>query len=146
MTATFHFVIVPGAWHQPEAYEKLVNALRSLGHSTVVPRLPSCDAPEPQKATCSADAEAVRSQILESIDTVDKDIVVVAHSYGGIPAGGAAYGLGKVARAKEGKKGGLIGLVYVSGFIVPGNLSLLDIMGGTHAPYVEPNQVITSDS
>lgn len=140
MTASFHFVVVPGAWHQPEAYEKLAHVLRNLGHSAVAPRLPSCEAPEPEKATCSGDAEAVRRQILESIDTVDKDIVVVAHSYGGIPAGGATYGLGKIARAKEGKIGGVVGLVYVSGFIVPENMSLLQIMGGTHAPYVEPNQ------
>ena len=139
--ATFQFVVVPGAWHQPEAYEKLVNALKNLGHSALVPSLPSCDAQDPQDATCSADAEAVRKQIVSSIDTVDKDIVVVAHSYGGIPAGGAAHGLSKIARAKEGKKGCVIGLVYVSGFIVPENSSLLEIMGGNHAPYVEPDQV-----
>ncbi len=139
--ATFQFVLVPGAWHQPEAYEKLVNALKSLRHSVLVPSLPSCDAEDPQKATCSADAEVVRRRILHSIDTVDKDIVVVAHSYGGIPAGGAAHGLSKIARAKEGKKGGVIGLVYVAGFIVPENSNLVEIMGGKHAPYVEPDQV-----
>ena len=139
--ASFHFVVVPGAWHQPEAYEKLVNALKSLGHSALVPSLPSCDAEDPQEATCSADAGAIRKQILHLIDTVDKDIVVVAHSYGGIPAGGAARGLSKMARAKEGKKGGVIGLVYVAGFIVPENSNLVEIMGGRHAPYVEHDQV-----
>lgn len=141
--ATSHpsFVVVPGAWHQPEAYEKLVTSLRKAGYSAVVISLPSCNAQNPQKATCSADAEAVRKQILHSMDADGKYIVIVCHSYGGIPGGGAAFGLSKTARARQGKKGGVTGLVYVAGFVVPETSSLLDIMGGKHAQYLDPIQV-----
>ena len=63
-------------------------------------------------------------------------MILVAHSYGGIPAGGAAYGLSKYAREKDGRKGGIVGLVYMSAFVVPEGLSLLDYFGGKHAPYL----------
>ena len=140
------FLIIPGAWHQPEAYEKLVTSLRNAGYSANVTSLPSCNAQDPQNATCSADAEAVRKEILGSIDADGKDLVVVCHSYGGIPGGGAAYGLSKTARGKDRKEGGVIGLIYVSGIIVSEKTSLLKTIGGQHAPYVEPHQVITSSN
>lgn len=107
----------------------------------MVPSLPSCDTHAPQTSSCSADAEAVRKQILNLIDAEGKDVVVLCHSYGGIPAGGAASGLSKRARVKDGKKGGVIGLVYMSDFVVPAKSSLLEMMGGKHAPYVNPDQV-----
>lgn len=135
------FVIVPGAWHQPEIYQKLVTHLNKAGYSAVVTSLPSCNTEDPQQATCSADAEAVRKRILQLMDANGKDVVVVCHSYGGIPGGGAAYGLSKLSRAKEGKKGGVTGLIYISGFVVPERSSLLEIMGGQHAPYLDPDQV-----
>lgn len=138
------FVIVPGAWHQPEMYEKLVPFLDNAGYSAVIISLPSCDTQDPQKVTCSTDAEAIRRQIVRSIEADGKDIVVVCHSYGGIPGGGAAYGLSKTARAKEEKKGGITGLIYVSGFVVPEGSSLLETMGGKHAPYVDADKVSTS--
>ena len=140
------FLIVPGAWHQPKAYEKLVTSLRNAGYSTDVASLPSCNTQDPEKATCSADAEAVRKEILRSIDAGGKDLVVVCHSYGGIPGGGAAYGLSKAARARDGKEGGVMGLIYVAGFVVHERSSLLETLGGQHAPYVDTHTVITSSS
>ena len=135
------FVIVPGAWHPPAAFEKLLTHLKNAGYQASIPSLPSCDTSEPKIASCSSDAEAVRKQILALIETEGKDVVVVCFSYGGIPGGGAASGLSKGARIKEGKKGGIIGLAYISGFVVPENLSVLEMMGGKHAPYVNENQV-----
>ena len=105
-----------------------------------MPALPSCNPPDATSTTCAKDADAVRDAILPLLDE-DKDVLVIAHSYGGIPAGGAAYGLSTGQRKKEGKKGGVIGLVYISAFVVPGNVSLLTVMGGKHAPYVIENQV-----
>ena len=122
-------------------YKELVTSLKGAGCSAVVSSLPSCDAQDPHKVTCSTDAEAIRKQIMHSTEADEKDIVVVCHSYGGIPGAGAAHGLSKIARAKEGKKGGVIGLIYISGFVVPEGSSLLDIMGGRHAPYLGADQV-----
>ena len=134
-------VVVPGAWHHPDAYETFVSHLVKAGFPTVVTKLPSCDTQQPESTSCLTDAEAVSKQILALIDTDGKDVVVVCHSYGGIPAASAASGLSKRARTNEGKNGGVIGLVYITAFVVPKNLSLLDVMGGKHAPYVDADQV-----
>jgi len=135
------FLIVPGAWHQREAYGKFVTHLDKAGYSAVVTNLPSCNTHDPQKTTCSIDAEAVRKQIVDLTEAGGRDIVVVCHSYGGIPGGAAASGLSKSARMREGKNGGVTGLVYISGFLVPEKSSLLETMGGKHAPYVDLDQV-----
>ena len=66
---------------------------------------------------------------------------MIAHSYGGIPAAGAVYGLSKTTRRQDGKKGGVIGLIYVSAFVVPKGRSLVEFLGGKHAPYLIPDQV-----
>ena len=134
-------VIVPGAWHQPSAYGKLVTALESKGYTAVATSLPSCNADEPLKASCSTDAAAVRSQVLSLLDNENKDVILLCHSYGGIPGGGAASGLSKRARRQDGKESGILGLVYLTAFLVPEKSSLLEAMGGKHAPYVIPDQV-----
>ena len=135
------FVIVPGAWHPPSCYDVIVTHLRAAGYPTLVTSLPSLNAREPATATCIADAESVRQQFLPLIETEGRDIVLVTYSYGGIPGGGAAYGLSKSTRTREGDKGGIIGLVYISSFVVPEGVSLLHMMGGKHAAYVKENQV-----
>ncbi len=66
---------------------------------------------------------------------------MLCHSYGGIPGGGAAAGLSTVTRARDGLKGGVLGLAYVAGFVVPENATLLQVMGGKHAPYVVSDNV-----
>ena len=134
-------VIVPGAWHPTAAYEPFVNALDTAGYSALTVKLPSLNSQDPQKESCSADAEAVRQEILPLIEKQEKDIVVLCHSYGGIPGGGAAYGLSKASRVKHGQKGGVVGLVYLCAFVVPEKSSLLQVMGGKHAPYVVADQV-----
>ena len=137
------FLIISGAWHVPSLYSNLVTLLRKSGYSATVPSLPSCDAHSPHNTTCSADAEAIRKQIIDLIESDGKDIVLICHSYGGVPGGAAAYGLSKISRAKEGKKGGVIGLIYVCGFAVTEGSSLLGMLGGKHAPYVVENEVPT---
>ena len=135
------FLIISGAWHVPSLYSSLITLLGKSGYSASVPSLPSCDAQHPRNATCSTDAEAIRRQIIDLIEPDGKDVVLVCHSYGGVPGGAAAYGLSKVARAREGKKGGVIGLIYMCGFLITEGSSLLGTLGGKHAPCVVENQV-----
>lgn len=68
-------------------------------------------------------------------------MIVLAHSYGGVPAAGAAHGLSKATRTKDGKTGGVLGLIYMCAFIVPKVASELDYIGGKHAPFVRESQV-----
>ncbi|KAG8526453.1 uncharacterized protein KY384_000046 [Bacidia gigantensis] len=134
-------VIVPGAWCPAGLYQDFVVHLNNAGLSASVVDLPTCDVQDPVSVTVATDTQAVRDRILSLLDTENKDIIVLCHSYGGIPGGGGAAGLSKNARIREGKENGIVCLVYMTAFIVPEGPSLLDVMGGKHAPYVSENQV-----
>ncbi|CAO1605810.1 MAG: hypothetical protein LQ349_006656 [Xanthoria aureola] len=132
-------VIVPGAWHPASLYDGFVSRLQESGYGAVVAAYPSVDSPNPKTATCEQDAQAVRQQCLSLIENESKDVLLVCHSYGGIPGGGAAAGLSKKERVQKGKQGGILGLVYMSAFVVPEGSSLLTFLGGKHAPYLVPD-------
>lgn len=134
-------VVVPGAWHPSTLYKTLENALRGYGYTAITANHPSLNSRNPQADSCSADADEVRRYILRLVECDGRDVVVLCHSYGGISGGGAAHGLSKTSRVKQGQNGGVIGLVYLSAFVVPENATLLQIMGGKHAPYLVPDQV-----
>lgn len=59
--------------------------------------------------------------------------------YGGVSASGAAHGLSKVSRAKAGKGSGVLGIVYIAGFLIPTGLNMDGMIGPP--PYLVPNQV-----
>ncbi|KAL8747124.1 MAG: hypothetical protein Q9190_000947 [Brigantiaea leucoxantha] len=132
-------VIVPGAWHPESAYLDVSTHLQDAGYPVVVARLPSLNPDNPSASTCAVDGDAVRDILLSLIDD-GKDIFLLNHSYGGVPGGAAAHGLSKAEVERQGKKGGVLGLVYMSSFVVPENLSLLDYLGGQHPPYLQKNQ------
>lgn len=138
---TTAFVIVPGAWSPPACYSKLVHELEVAGFYATALRLPSFDTSDPSSTSCTVDAEAVRADILPLIEEQGKDVVIVCHSYGGVPAGGAARGLSKAARARMGKQGGIVALIYMTAFIVPQGSSVVEMMGGHHPPWVQQDQV-----
>ena len=137
-------VIVPGSWHPAAAYTAFATALNNAGFPTHIASYPSLDPSDPTTATCQADATAIRSQLLQLLDDKNdesRDIIVLPHSYGGNPSAGAAHGLSKAAREREGKRGGVLGLVYMTAFCVPGGACTLDLLGGKHAPFVNVDHV-----
>lgn len=135
------FLIIPGAWHPAALYEGFVSRLQEAGYGAVVATYPSCNSKSPKTATCEQDAKVLRQQCLSLIEDEGKDLLLVCHSYGGIPGGGAAAGLSKKERLQIGKEGGVLGLVYMSAFVVPEGTSLLAFLGGKHAPYLVPDTV-----
>lgn len=129
-------VVVPGAWHPSAAYRPITSALMDAGFESSVASLPSFNTNDPSSASCKADATALRRQILSHIDEAGHDIVLLVHSYGGIPASGASYGLSKKSREREGKKTAVLGMIYMSAFVVPEEQSLIEYLGGSHPPYL----------
>lgn len=98
------FVLIPGAWHFGECYDDLVDALSKTGYTAHHITLPSVST-EPPPETFEPDVQAIREKVQSIIDK-GNDVVVVAHSYGGIPsseamkyfAQNAGEGKGKVKR------------------------------------------------
>ena len=123
-------VLVPGAWHSPIHYDLLFSQLRNFGYPIVSGPLPSCDSPHPRTETVAGDAEYVRKTLLLPLINAGKDVVLVMHSYGGCPGSTAAAGLSKAAQTAAGKPGGIIGLIFMCGFIAHEGDSLLSTLPG----------------
>lgn len=122
-------VIVPGAWHSPEAFGQIISLLEKDGYKVVTFQLPSVD-PDPEDIPLTHDIETVRSALVKEIEGAGNDVLLVAHSYGGVPASRALDGLTKKEREAKGLNGGVIRLVLITAVLVPDNVSVQEGMGG----------------
>jgi len=110
-------VLVPGAWHQPAIYSGVVENLSKAGYSSVSLPLPSVGA-NPPHSDFSGDVAAIRN-CLTNLVSEEKDVILVVHSYSGLPGGEAPKGLAKKDRESHGLKGGVIRYVVINGFATP---------------------------
>ncbi|MFF2521277.1 alpha/beta fold hydrolase [Streptomyces liangshanensis] len=86
------YVMIPGAWHGGWSWVPVAKRLRAAGHQAVTLTLPGLgegDDPRDRRLDAAAD-HIVR--VVEDHDL--SDVVLVAHSWGGYPANGAAGRLG----------------------------------------------------
>jgi hypothetical protein len=120
-------VLIPGAWHAPDSFSPLSKYLESHGYTVHGIHHTSVNSVPPQK-DMSNDIANIRSNITKLTDQ-GRDIVVLMHSYGGVPGSSAADGLLASQRSKEGKKGGITHLIYCTSFALPQGVSL---MNATH--------------
>ncbi|KAF4816112.1 hypothetical protein CGCSCA5_v006827 [Colletotrichum siamense] len=118
-------ILVHGAWHSPAHYREFLDILEKKGYPCVCPSLPSGRNPSPENPP-EADVRCIREAIQEVADQ-GKEIIGIAHSYGGIIATEAFAGFGVKTRAAEGKAGGVKWLVYCCAFIMEGNETMYDI-------------------
>lgn len=105
-------VLVPGAFGTPAGFDKMIPYLNGL--QTHPGAYPSSNPPDPMNASCSDDIAALRRTLLSLLDQ-QRDLVILAHSYGGVVAGGAAKGLDRASRAAQGQTSAVVGLIYVAG-------------------------------
>ncbi|KAI2612155.1 uncharacterized protein GGS25DRAFT_528858 [Hypoxylon fragiforme] len=124
------FVIVPGALALPSKYTNLFEALGAKGYELTGVHYPSVgfrDSPHKEVLpTLHDDAVTVAEAVIRLADE-GKD----GHSYGGLPITEALKikGVIKADRQKEGKKGGLVRLAYMTGIVAPVGSSATDILG-----------------
>ncbi|PYI09347.1 alpha/beta-hydrolase [Aspergillus sclerotiicarbonarius CBS 121057] len=135
MASTPTIVLVPGAWCTPIIYDPLRAILTSRGLPSISPAHPSIGA-EPPSKTLADDVAHLRSELVALIEE-GKDVVVVLHSYGGVVGSGAVEGLGKAERAQQGKQGGVVLVVYMTAFVLPKGVSLVDMLGGQFLPFMK---------
>ena len=135
-------LILPGAWFSPSTYDAFISRLQHLSFPTAYAPYPSLDPSDPATADAATDTAAVlKGSLLPLIEDQGKDVVLVMHSYGGVPGSAAAKGLSKAQRGREGKLGGVVGLIHVSGFVLPGGASVADGQGGRLPAWVKENEV-----
>ncbi|OAG00818.1 alpha/beta-hydrolase [Paraphaeosphaeria sporulosa] len=125
-------LFVPGAWHLPSCYDLVSAPLSAAGYSTVSVALPSnSHNPVP---SFEPDISAIRAALAPLVEA-GKDVVVVAHSYGSVPANEAIKGLTRREREARGEQGGVVHYVFLSAFITPVGVSLMDALQNKDLPW-----------
>ncbi len=126
--------LIPGAFHSSACFDSLRSHLQSLSHSSAAYTLPSIGSPSPLTADAIADGIFIRSRLEDLVET-GSEVLLVAHSYAGIPGAAAARGLSRRERQQVGKKGGVIGLAFISAVLTKVGESCIQKMGGEYPSY-----------
>ncbi|KAL9123647.1 MAG: hypothetical protein Q9175_008320 [Cornicularia normoerica] len=135
--ATIVVVICHGSYHTPEPYQPFLTALKAQGIEAYCPQLPSSDLrlmnvgeisnpdydrdPPPNGYPQPADDAKVLNKLLSQLITDSgKHVLLVGHSAGAFTATMVAIPeLQAKPRKVKGALGGIIGLFYESGFMIP---------------------------
>jgi len=137
MASPFAVVICHGSYHTPEPYQPFLDALKSKGIEGYCPQLPTSDLtkldvgdPEnpdferdPPAAGLPQPADDVKTiqAVLKNLIKDGKKVVLIGHSSGGFAATASAT---PDVQAKNLKAGGVIGIFFVSAFVIPLNESV----------------------
>jgi pimeloyl-ACP methyl ester carboxylesterase len=120
MIETPTLLLVHGSWHGPWCWEKLTPELDRMGYKWATVSLPSVGTDIRAMGGLADDAAA--------IDAIAGDVVVVAHSYGGVPSTEARLG----QRVRH--------IVYLGAFMPDVGQSLVSLLPpGPLPPFVQAN-------
>ena len=134
-------VFFAGAFADPSCFDELAVSFKDAGYPVVYANVLSLNPSNPKDVTTSKDMQHTRENVLLPLLNDNKEVVVFVHSYGGVVGGAAAAGLSKASRSSEGKKGGVIGLLYLVGNIVGEGQTLLQAVGGAYPPFIKQDHV-----
>ncbi|KAK7702638.1 hypothetical protein SLS64_009601 [Diaporthe eres] len=114
-------LIVPGGMTPAAVYDPVVDEVTRRGHDIRAVQLPSVrlrseTGPVREPPTMYEDA-AVIAREAEALADMGRDVIIISHSYGGVPATESVRGLAKAVRAKEGKPGGVVRLAYMTSLV-----------------------------
>ncbi|KAL5357226.1 Alpha/beta hydrolase fold-1 [Aspergillus floccosus] len=119
-------IFCPGAWYPPTAFETLAAHFPDQNTHTVA-------FPSIQQATSirdlQPDIDALRTLVEQEV-SASKDVVIISHSWSGLPVNSALDGLSKTERQAAGKTGGVVKLIFISAFIPDVGESLIGAFGG----------------
>lgn len=114
-------LIVPGGMTPATVYDPVVEGVTKRGQDIRAVTLPSVrlhseTGPVREPPTMYEDAAFIAKEA-EALADAGRDVIIISHSYGGVPATESVRGLSKAARRKEGKPGGVVRLAYMTALI-----------------------------
>lgn len=121
-------VFVHGSWHSPEHFQPLFENLKAAGYECTGVSLPS-NQDEGIPYSLTDDTLAVRATVEGQL--AFNDVVVFAHSYGGVPTMNALEDLEKPRfRAHVGRETKVLAIGLMCAFWLPAGQSVLGMLGG----------------
>ena len=117
-------VIVPGSFAPANLYDGFVESLNRQNVKAVVISTPSVGRKE-VPATMSDDVEEVTNVVSKLLDE-GKQVVLMTHSYGGIPGTESLKNISRKARESRGKDGGVERIIYLTSVVLQPGTSNFD--------------------
>lgn len=109
-------VLVPGSFAVPANYTSITDVLKAEGHDVQAVHLPSVgpapNQPGPNPPPSMYDDAAYIASHVEKLADEGRDVILLPHSYGGVPTTQSTKGLTKAEREAQGKQGGIVELAY----------------------------------
>ena len=121
-----HLVLIHGSWHTPSIWSHLLPLLHAHGYTTHTPFNPSVSSAGPQ-VTHRTDATHIAA-LTRSLSDAGHLIILIMHSYGGVPGTESTRSLLRASREAAGQPGGIIALVYLSAFLLRKGECVADTM------------------
>lgn len=109
-------LLVHEAFHRPVHYESVSGALRDRGFTVVVPALATTGT---RAGLTYEDDVAAIEEVLAPLLNEGREVVIVAHSFGALPASQCTEGESVAERAECGLKGGVKHYINVCGLAYP---------------------------
>lgn len=116
-------VIVPGSFSIPSLYDSFVQDLEKNGVRAVVVKLASVGRKE-TPGTLSDDVDSI-SEVVTPLLDAGQEVVLLTHSYGGVPGSQSLEKLSDKARQANGGKG-IKKIIYMASVILPVGTSNMD--------------------
>jgi pimeloyl-ACP methyl ester carboxylesterase len=111
-------VIVPGAYHRPFHYRKIIDPLRAQGYEVLSFDLVVCGEEVDPEMSFFDDAALIKEHLLPLLDE-GKKAVIVSHSYGSLPVTALVEGETVAERTEKDLKGGIAAVINIAGFVFP---------------------------
>ncbi|KAI1753992.1 Alpha/beta hydrolase fold-1 [Xylaria castorea] len=142
-----YILLVTGSFAMASLYDDLVARVKAHGYDMKALHLPTVglapgvgrDTPAP---TMYDDAAFIAKEI-ETLADTGREIVLIAHSYGGMPATESMKGLSVQERQKQGKKGGVVRLAYKTVLLINPGHSAIEVFpppGEGERPGMQPDE------
>lgn len=122
-------LLVPGAWHLPAHYDKLLQIPTQHGYECEGVSLATVDPKDPPNTNADSDVEVISAAIKKTLSS-GKDVVLVTHSYGGIPVQSAAYSF--IDQNERSPR--VVAIAMMCTFLYPPQTALLAPLGSKPAP------------
>ncbi|KAL8798185.1 MAG: hypothetical protein Q9182_006877 [Xanthomendoza sp. 2 TL-2023] len=93
--------------------------------------------------TVEDDTEYIRSRmLLPVLDIENRNVLMISHSYGGMPASAAAHGLSKTDHATEGKTTSVLGQIFIAAILARGGdgKDVVATFGGQLPPHIQTDE------
>ena len=138
-------LLAPGSFALPEFYDELFDVVRAKGceirglHKPTV-GLRAGEGRPGTPPTMYDDAAFIASEV-EKLADQGKDVILVGHSYGGVPVTESAKGLGKNERQAQGKKGGLVNIGYITCLVPAVGESARDVLAKVPDEFKTPMNI-----